>query len=533
MRFFNTTGPITPEDHYHLAPLDRLNEDELMALIQQKKYFVLHAPRQTGKTSALLALMAKLNAEDTYRCLYINVEVAQGYRENIDKAMNAILVHLARQAEIYLDDLVPEQLRRKLFDDDMLENGLEALLTHWSAASPKPLVLLIDEIDALVGDTLITVLRQLRAGYTQRPSHFPQTIILCGVRDVRDYRIHSSREKSIITGGSAFNVKAKSLRLGNFVETEVYALLQQHTQETRQVFADDAQGLIWHYTQGQPWLVNALAYELCFELPEGKDRTRHLTALMVDHAKERLILRRDTHLDQLIDKLQEPRVHRVIAPILAGIEEPEQFKENDLSYVYDLGLIQLLKGQPVKIANPIYQEVIPRELVDAPSYGINQRTEWYVNPDGRLDIGKLLAAFQQFFREHSQSWQERFQYKEAGPQLLIQAFLQRIVNGGGRIDREYGLGRGRTDLLIQWPPSGAFTPDSAVQRVVIELKIQHGSRKTTTANGITQTLAYADSVGAEESHLVIFDRDPHKPWADKLYRETHRSDQGTVIVWGM
>lgn len=77
-------------------------------------------------------------------------------------------------------------------------------------------MLLLDEVDALVGDTLISLLRQLRAGYTQRPAAFPQTIILCGVRDLRDYRIHASSESEPVTGGSAFNIKAESLRLGDF-----------------------------------------------------------------------------------------------------------------------------------------------------------------------------------------------------------------------------------------------------------------------------------------------------------------------------
>ncbi len=91
----------------------------------------------------------------------------------------------------------------------------------WSAASPKPLVLLIDEVDALVGDTLISVLRQLRSQYDRRPHRFPQSVVLCGGRDVRDYQIYSSRAGAHVKGGSAFNIKAESLRLGDFAEAEV------------------------------------------------------------------------------------------------------------------------------------------------------------------------------------------------------------------------------------------------------------------------------------------------------------------------
>ena len=98
-------------------------------------------------------------------------------------------------------------------------------------ANPVPLVLLVDEIDSLVGDTLLSVLRQLRAGYEQRPDEFPQSLVLCGVRDIRDYRIRSSAGE-IIAGGSPFNVAAKSLRMGDFTEAETRALVAQHTEET-------------------------------------------------------------------------------------------------------------------------------------------------------------------------------------------------------------------------------------------------------------------------------------------------------------
>ncbi|MEI2690504.1 MAG: hypothetical protein V9H69_12700 [Anaerolineae bacterium] len=110
------------------------------------------------------------------------------------------------------------------------------VLSRWAERSPKPLVLLIDEVDALIGDTLIAVLRQLRAGYAKRPRLFPQSVVLCGVRDVRDYRIHSSRSQEIITGGSAFNIKARSLRMDDFDRAEVQSLYAQHTAETGQPF---------------------------------------------------------------------------------------------------------------------------------------------------------------------------------------------------------------------------------------------------------------------------------------------------------
>jgi hypothetical protein len=385
----------------------------------------------------------------------------------------------------------------------------------------------MDEIDALVGDTLLAVLRQLRAGYALRPTQFPQSIILCGVRDVRDYRIHSSSEKAIISGGSAFNVKAESLRLGDFSQAEVESLYQQHTVETGQRFMPEALTRVWELTQGQPWLVNALGYETCFRDKAGRDRSRPITLEALEQAKEQLILRRETHLDQLVDKLQETRVQRVIEPVLAGGLLADALHSDDVAYVIDLGLIKQERQGALRLANLIYQEVIPRELTWNIQSGMTEQTAWYVAADGRLDMTALLQAFQAFFREHSEHWVERFQYKEAGPQLLLQAFLQRIVNGGGRIEREYGLGRMRTDLFVWWPYPGG------VQKVVLELKILYKSLEQTITAGLEQTRAYMDRCGTAEGHLVIFDRTPQKPWEDKLFQR-HESVHGqSIAVWGM
>lgn len=172
------------------------------------------------------------------------------------------------------------------------------------------------------------------------------------------------------------------------------------------------------------------------------------------------------------------------------------------------------------------QLVLPLIPVGATQDMLHYETQWYVDESGRLDMEKLLAEFQQFFREHSEHWVERFDYKEAGPQLLMQAFLQRIVNSGGRVDREYGLGRKRTDLLVSWK-CGEDT-----QRIVIELKILHGSIEQTIKDGLAQTSDYMDTCGSDEGHLVIFDRSV-KAWDEKIFRRVESYGEKRITVWGM
>ena len=202
--------------------------------------------------------------------------------------------------------------------------------------------------------------------------------------------------------------------------------------------------------------------------------------------------------------------------------------DEDLAYVRDLGLVAQDADGPPRIANPIYAEVVPRHLNYAVQETLPQRMAWYVDADGGLDVEGLIAAFQAFFREHSEHWVQRFErYHEAGPQLLLQAHLQRIVNGGGRIEREYALGRGRTDLLIVWPQGGRE------RRFAVELKVRRGELERTVAEGMKQTRAYVDRCGAEAGHLIVFDRAPERSWEEKIFRRAPSADGAPVTVWGM
>ena len=188
VRTFNTEGPVVAADHYHIPPLERIDLDSVLGLVRDKKYFVLHAPRQTGKTSALLALRDLLNGGQAgdYRCVYANVEDGQAMRENVAEGMRTVLAELALQASLTLGDDTLEELWPAALERVGPAQALRHALLRWSMADPRPLVLLIDEIDALIGDTLLAVLRQLRTGYVDRPARYPQSIVLCGVRDVRD-----------------------------------------------------------------------------------------------------------------------------------------------------------------------------------------------------------------------------------------------------------------------------------------------------------------------------------------------------------
>ena len=353
MRFFNTEGPVVARKHYCIPPLERVNVAELLAMIAQERYFVLHAPRQTGKTSALLALrdLLETGGAGDYRCVYVNVEAAQAVGEDVERAMRVILGEMGNsalfQGDGFLDGIWSDILAR--FGDA----ALGAALAHWCRADPRPLVLLIDEIDTLIGDTLIAVLRQLRVGYVQRPEGFPQSVVLCGVRDVRDvrdYRIHSRTGKGAVTGGSAFNIRAESLRMGDFTEADVHTLVAQHTEETGQAFTAEAlgDGVGRSRWASRGWSMRCAPARASGD-KAGRDRSRAITAEAVMAAREHLVQSRAVHLDQLADKLQEARVRRVVEPLLSGGDERAS-TARDIEYVRDLGLIA--RDAPLRIRQP-------------------------------------------------------------------------------------------------------------------------------------------------------------------------------------
>jgi hypothetical protein len=197
-------------------------------------------------------------------------------------------------------------------------------------------------------------------------------------------------------------------------------------------------------------------------------------------------------------------VRRLLEAMLTGTGLPADVLDDDLSYVLGLGLVRVQRGE-LQIANPIYREVIPRVLTWAQQISMHQPTEWYVRADGTLDVPKLLVAWQAFWRKDGHLAAEGFGYREAGPHLMLMAFLQRIVNGGGRVEREYGLGRGALDLMIFWN----------AERHAIEVKIRRDT--DTEAEALEQVARYVDRAGLKEGWLLIFDLRKEVSWADKLF----------------
>ncbi len=515
-RWFNIGGPCFADEHYMIPAARRAGE--AATLIGQGRWFSLVSGRQTGKTTVVQHLAATLTAEGKYRALWVDLETVREL-DDLATAFRELLRCLARTLQREAPALL-------LPSGDTVERWLQSpastlveYLSALCAASDRPLVLLLDEADVLKGAVMVSFLTQLRALYLarrQRPA--PWSVVLIGVRSIRDYVVgDGQRTMSWLGSASPFNITSENVTLAAFTAAEVGELVAQHTAETGQRFEPGAVAHLHYLSAGHPWLVNALADQATRR--DVPDRAVAITAAHIEAAKETIILERRTHIDSLLARLREDRVRRVIDPMLAGVTVPGGSLDDDLGYVVGLGLLRLEQGGWV-VANPIYREVIPRTLTFPTQATIVQQTAWYVGADGLLDVPKLMAAWQTFWREDGHLSAEGFAYKESGPHLMLMAFLQRVVNGGGRIDREYALGKGALDLLITWK----------TQRIAVEVKLRRETE--TEARALGQVVRYLDHLGLDEGWLVMFDLRAKTDWDARLYTRTETVGARRIHVVG-
>ena len=302
-KHFNNAGPVNMDDMYKIDPLKRWDLDEVLDLIDQRKYFILHAPQQTGKTSCLLALRDYLNEEGKNVVVYVNMKVVQAFVHDEALAIKALVNEIK---ESLFKVTKEEKLHLELADvnnDNVNSKGLSYALSYICRNVEKPVVIFFDNMDALSGDFLFYVLRQIRSRFDQRPDLFPSSMVFSGIYGKSDYNSVKNLSFQIVNA-VPFNIITTTFTLSNFSKEEVINLYTQHTTETGQVFEADIFDLVMDYTNGHPCLVNALAREVTYEMKENRDRTVVITKDKLAEAKERLIQRRDTNLDQLVDKLR-------------------------------------------------------------------------------------------------------------------------------------------------------------------------------------------------------------------------------------
>ena len=352
MTRFNTTGPCFPDEHYMLPALDRL--PGIRELFAGGSYFVVHAPRQTGKTTALKALVREINEKGDMFAIYCTLETMQGASDpNVSNiAIRDLIADNAEMSPHYSAVPGAPELRS---DRGGVGLAIRTVLQNLCRAVEKPAVVFFDESDCLVGNALISFLRQLRDGYVNRKEiPFPKSIALVGMLDVRDYKAQIRSDGESLGQISPFNIIAEDMLIPNFTEPDIRTLYAQHTAATSQVFADGVVDDVWRLTRGQPWLVNAIAHE-CVAKIHGSRYDEVITVADVEAAKEAIIRRNPVHLDYLFYIASYPSIKPFFDAALNGSVSDTQREEKQFRLLLHLGLLCECGGG-FEFSNPVYKE---------------------------------------------------------------------------------------------------------------------------------------------------------------------------------
>jgi hypothetical protein len=372
---------------------------------------------------------------------------------------------------------------------------------------------------------MVSFLRQLRGGFATRGvGKFPISIALVGMRDLKDYIIRAKDGKPV-NPGSPFNIKEDSAMLSNFSKDDTVKLFAQRTEETGQQITQEALDYVYEQSGGQPWIVNSLFKRATLRILDAES-TETVTLELVRQARDQMIEARETHLDSLGERLRDPRVKTVIQTIITGSSNPLGRTDPEVALTMDLGLIKWDADTGFTIANPVYEEILTRYISSKYHDSFPPPSLWqWQKPNGELDMDSLLREFQKFWRRHSEIWEEKADYTEAFPHLLLMAFLQRVTNGSGDIDRELAAGRGRMDLAVEY----------AGKCYIIEVKIIHyyDTPAAVKEEGLMQIQQYRDRIDASApAYLVIFDRRPKAKelsWDEKISWTVDETSHVTVL----
>jgi hypothetical protein len=459
--------------------------------------------------------MREINSGNEAVACYVSVERCQGIPD-IERAIPGICEAIMQWAKRY-------ELPQPFIGSEQPQSQVGAILENWAALiAPKPLIVLFDEVDVLEGDALISFLRQLRDGFAERGvGKFPVSVALVGMRDLKDY-ITAAKGGIPPNLGSPFNVKEDSAVLSNFTQADVEILFFLFSEETGLSINRDALEYVYEQSRGQPWIVNSLFKRATMRVLRPDDYVP-VSLEHIKEAREQMILARETHLDALAYRMEDPRIRKIMETLVSGGLDPGLTESEGFRLCLDLGLVIREKGTPT-VANPIYREVLARQMTTGPQDAMPEPEWQWEKSDGSLDMDALLKEFQKFWQRNSEIWEQKMNYTEAFPHLLLMAFLQRVLNGGGRIDREYAAGRGRMDLAVEY--------NNIVYIIEIKLIHSYDSPTEVREEGLGQIKKYRDKIDvAAPAYLVIFDRRAEakkKPWEERL----SWGMEGKVVVVG-
>ena len=496
MRWFETSGPVYPEDNYFVARTDELAD--FINRLKRGRYIVLFAPRQTGKTTFFRSALSALEDEGgTYFPIHLNFEgyvdsdadafygslckeickeiknVFQKRSENPSDRLSSFLANVQITEPISM---------REFFEDlgDLLER--------------QRFVVIIDEFDSIPRDAIRGFLHSLRQIYLSGRTRCPHSVGIVGVKSITQLNY----DRSI----SPFNIQDE-FKLPNFSLEQVRELLSQYTDEVGQPFVPETIEAIHRQTAGQPVLVNRFAQILTDELDIPKSEPITMEHFSTAHVQ--LLREGHTNIDHLITNIRRDRRFEAFLMKIASYDEGVGFNlyNEHINELATYGVIAEGADGMCEIINPIYHYCIMHAFKPIVN-GLEQEYlpednragfQDYLTPDGQIQMTVLLDNFRDFIaRAGFKILQVPDTPREYVGQHLLFAYLEQFVQiVGGTMYLEVQTGRGRMDIIIRHNH----------QKYVVETKIWGGDTRYQT--GKAQLAAYVRLEGAEAGYYVVFD----------------------------
>ena len=500
MRYFETRGPVNAEDNYVVA---RLQETaDFMRRVGLGRYIVLFAPRQTGKTTFFKTAVARLETEGTgaYLPIQLNFEIYEDWGGSESEFYGVFYQRLCQElANVFRErQPPPDPAALAAFLENTAITDRFSLLAFFEdlgrLLGNQPVVLIIDEFDAIPPPAVKGFLRTLRHIYISGKPRCPHSVVIVGVKNITQLNY----DRTI----SPFNIQDE-FHLPNFTLAQVQELLGEYTAEVGQAFAPAVIETLHRQTGGQPFLVNRLAQLLTEEMDIPKTETIHLGHFSNGHAQ--ILHEQNVNIRHLTTNIRRnPRFQHRLMQIISYDEGVDfNFDDDILSELATYGVIRAGENAMCEIANPIYLYRILRTFqpfingLESDYYpqDVGNGYHDYLTADGAIAMGRLLDNFRDFIaRAGFRILQVPETPREYVGQYLLLAYLDQFVRQvRGAMHLEVQTGRGRADLVI-------FHHG---QKHIVETKIWQG--ELSYRAGKEQLSAYLKLEGVPAGYYVVFD----------------------------
>lgn len=516
MESFPTHGPVNPQRHFSVPCLDRIDHEALVAELYERRLVFFWAPPSFGMTSLWLALRDAFaervsEGQEVFRPdpLYLDVSAAVLGDQPLEDRVLAVMTEIGLRAKVDLEEDEPFNLIEEVFGIHGPGASIRTQVQRWLLMREAPLVFLVDGLQECSAAVAALILQQL-SPFHEDAAGEGLGLLIAG---------RGSLRWMFPEGAPPLLNRAAHFDLPGLTVTQVQQTAEVFRLKSGRTINHEAVDFIHQLTQGHPWLVNLL-FEQIITLAEGETE---IGGEHVAEAKEQLIGSSASPLQRWFPFCRRPGVQRVIEPLLTASTPKYFLNHRDLDEASALGLIAGF--DPPRFANRLLEEWIPRRLVLGNDLFLSRHEE-EIAVDGRLNFPALLSRCQSFFAGEGRGVMANMPYPDAGPLLLLQGFIARLVHNHGRIEREVDTAREMVTLFIFWK-----TPDG-IQTVILGLKPVGAAAEVSVHRHLNQVSHYMDLCETGEGFLVLLPKGGSQPAsAASMAHSAEDVDGKTVQLW--